>query len=347
MARELHDAMLWEPVGGGAVQCELCAHRCRVAEGKTGLCGVRQNVGGVLKALTYGRVCAVHVDPIEKKPLFHVLPGSRSLSLAAPGCNFRCDFCQNWQISQALRENAGVLSPSLEELEYLPPEQIAVLAERYGCASVSYTYTEPAVFLELAYDAAVAARARGLKNCFVSNGFLTPRAVETIAPVLDAINVDLKCFSEETYRTVCGGALQPVLDCLMHLVRAGVWVEVTTLVVPGLNDSDAELQQIADFIAGRLGLHVPWHVSRFHGDYRRLHTPPTPPETIRRACNLGTRAGLKYVYGGNMPGRADERTRCARCGEVLIDRVGFSVEAVRLRNGACPKCATPLEGVWK
>ena len=339
--------MLWDRAEGGAVRCNLCAHRCRIAEGKLGFCRVRKNVGGALKTLTYGWVCALHVDPIEKKPLFHFLPGSRSLSIATPGCNFRCSFCQNWQISQQPRQDEdGLDSPSLQT-EFIPPETIVELARQNRCASISYTYTEPTIFFELAYDTARLARKHGIKNCFVSNGFMTPEAVETIAPVLDAINVDLKFFSEETYRTVCGGALQPVLDCLVNLVRAGVWVEVTTLVVPGMNDSEEELRQIAEFIATRLGPHVPWHVSRFHGDYQQRSAPATPLATLELARDLGLRAGLKYVYGGNAPGQVDERTYCTRCREVLIDRLGFTVENLRLKNGLCPNCQTPAEGVWE
>ncbi|MBN1556028.1 MAG: AmmeMemoRadiSam system radical SAM enzyme [Phycisphaerae bacterium] len=348
MTADLHDAMLWEPADGGAVRCDLCAHRCRIAEGKFGSCRVRQNVDGVLKTLTYGQLCATHVDPIEKKPLFHFLPGSLSLSIATPGCNFRCSFCQNWRISQQPREDDddGLSTPSRQN-QFVPPEQIVQLARRNGCQSISYTYTEPTIFFELAYDTAHLAHEQGIKNCFVSNGFMTAEAVETVAPVLDAINVDLKCFSDETYKNVCGGRLQPVLDCLENLVRAGVWVEVTTLVVPGMNDSEAELRRIAEFIATRLGAHVPWHVSRFHGDYKQRTTPATPLSTLQTACRLGAEAGLKYIYSGNVPGEADERTYCARCREVLIDRMGFSVQHVHLQNGACPKCDTPLEGVWE
>ncbi|MBN1942794.1 MAG: AmmeMemoRadiSam system radical SAM enzyme [Phycisphaerae bacterium] len=347
MTTELHDAMLWDSADGGAVQCNLCAHRCRIAEGDLGLCRVRRNVGGALKTLTYARLCALHVDPIEKKPLFHFLPGSTSLSVATPGCNFRCNFCQNWRISQSPGQEHSGPSVPLKGTEFLPPEQIVKLAEQNHCDSISYTYTEPTVFFELAYDTAVLARQRGIKNCFVSNGFMTPQAVETIAPLLDAINVDLKCFSDETYRRVCGGRLQPVLDGLVSLVQAGVWVEVTTLVVPGMNDSETELRQIAEFIAEHLGVHVPWHVSRFHGDYQQRNTPATPLSTLQTACQLGAKAGLKYIYCGNAPGQADENTYCAHCRETLIGRVGFSVERIRLSNGACPNCQTPLEGVWE
>lgn len=342
---ELHDAMLWTPADDNAVQCNLCAHRCKIAAGAIGLCQVRQNVTGKLKTHTYSQVCAMNVDPIEKKPLFHFLPNSMSLSLATPGCNFRCAFCQNWQISQQAREdkNGGNI---FRRAQAIPPEQLVNLARQNGCASISYTYTEPTIFFELAYDTAALAHEAGIKNCFVSNGFMTPEAVETIAPHLDAINVDLKCFSDETYRRVCQGRLAPVLACLENLVRAGIWVEVTTLAVPGMNDSEAELRQIAEFVAEKLGKHVPWHVSRFHPDYKKLETPATPLATLERAGELGREAGLKYVYCGNVPGQADECTRCAHCQNVLIDRRGFRVENIFIEDGACPHCQTPLEGIW-
>ncbi len=343
--RELHDAMLWEAGDDDAVRCKLCAHRCRIAPGAFGLCCVRENVAGRLKTHTYDQICALNVDPIEKKPLFHVLPGTMSLSVATPGCNFRCAFCQNWQISQRpRREEQGRLGP--RSTQSIAPETLVQQAEEHRCASISYTYTEPTIFFELAYDTARQAHRRGIKNCFVSNGYMTPEAVNTIAPVLDAINVDLKCFSDETYRDVCGGRLQPVLDCLQALVQAGVWVEVTTLVVPDMNDSEAELRQIAEFIAAALGKHVPWHVSRFHGDYQQTDIPPTPIATLERACRCGKEAGLKYIYCGNVPGKVDERTYCPSCRSVLIDRVGFHVEQITMQNGTCPNCGTAMEGLW-
>jgi pyruvate formate lyase activating enzyme len=338
----LHDAMLWETREDGKLQCNLCGHRCVIAEDAFGFCNVRQNIGGKLKTHSYDKIITVHVDPIEKKPLAHFLPGSLSLSIATAGCNFRCDFCQNWRISQSPRsgsdERAG---------EAIPPEELVELAVRQGCASISYTYTEPTIFFELAYDTSIAAREKGLKNCFVSNGFMTPQAVETISPVLDAINVDLKAFRDETYRTVCGGRLQPVLDSLEALVAAGVWVEVTTLVVPGMNDSAEELGRIAEFIATRLGRGVPWHVGRFHGDYRMTHTPATPLATLESAVQLGREAGLKYIYCGNVPGRTDERTYCPACDKMLIDRDGFCVGRVEIVSGKCPACGEAIEGVWQ
>ncbi|MHC4295510.1 MAG: AmmeMemoRadiSam system radical SAM enzyme, partial [Planctomycetota bacterium] len=293
---EAHEAMLWEQVGGEKAQCHLCGHECIIAEGKYGLCRVRENVAGTLRTLSYSSVVALNVDPIEKKPLFHFLPGTRSLSIAAAGCNFQCEFCQNWQISQSPRTGGGRAGQAVS------PEQIVSAAMSYDCASISYTYTEPTVFFELAYDSARLAQRRGIRNCFVSNGFLTPLAVEKIAPYLDAINVDLKAFRDETYRRVMKARLDPVLECLRSLVAAGIWVEVTTLIVPGMNDSQAELRDIAEFIAAELGSCVPWHVSRFHGDFKMTATPSTPIETLELACSEGQKPGLKYVYCGNVPG---------------------------------------------
>ena len=334
------EAMLYETGEAGVVTCGLCGHRCTVAPGGTGVCRVRRNVEGRLVSLNYDRLVAIHVDPIEKKPLFHFLPGSLSLSIAAAGCNFQCAFCQNWQISQAPRTGAAIRGDAVT------PKAIVAAAERNRCASISYTYTEPTIFFELAYDTATLARAKGIRNCFVSNGYMTPEAVATIAPVLDGINVDLKAFRDETYREVMKARLEPVLACLRALVAGGVWVEVTTLVVPGMNDSDEELSDIAGFIAGALGVDVPWHVSRFHGDHEMGHTPTTPIETLARAVAIGRAAGLNYVYSGNVPGDANESTLCAGCGSMLIQRHGFSVHDCRIADGACPDCGAAVAGVW-
>ena len=336
-----HEAMLYEKLNGQTVRCELCGHKCVIAAGKYGLCRVRENVAGMLLSRSYGALVALNVDPIEKKPLFHVLPGSRSLSIAAAGCNFQCEFCQNWQISQAPRTGRILGGQAVSA------EQVVTAALNYDCQSISYTYTEPTVFFELAYDTARLAQPRGLMNCFVSNGFMTPLAIETIRPYLDAINVDLKAFRDETYRRVMKGRLEPVLTALRALVQAGIWVEVTTLVVPGMNDSPAELQDIAGFIATDLGPHVPWHVSRFHGDYQMTSTPSTPLETIQRAWEIGRQAGLLYVYGGNAPGECSESTYCPQCRRLLIDRMGFQVRNMVLVDGACPDCGRHIEGLWK
>ena len=340
MGDEAHEAMLYEKLDGQKVRCGLCGHECVIAAGKYGICRVRENVAGALKSLSYGALVSMNVDPIEKKPLFHFLPGSRSLSIATAGCNFQCEFCQNWQISQSPRSGSPVRG------EAVSAQQIVTAAVNYDCDSISYTYTEPTIFFELAYDTARLARERGLLNCFVSNGYMTPLAVDTIAPYLDAINVDLKAFRDETYRSIMKARLEPVLTCLKALVAAGVWVEVTTLVVPGMNDSPEELRDIARFISTELSPAVPWHVSRFHGDYKMTGTPSTPLKTLELACHVGREAGLKYVYSGNVPGWGDESTRCPACGETLISRMGFSVRANHLRDGACYSCGQAIEGIW-
>ncbi len=338
---DFHEAMLYDKLDGQKVRCGLCGHRCEILAGKFGLCRVRHNVAGVLRSLNYAAVVAVNADPIEKKPLFHFLPGTQSLSVAAAGCNFQCEFCQNWQISQSPRDGGSLGGQAVS------PEQIVTAAINYDCASISYTYTEPTVFFELAFDTARLAREKGLKNAFVSNGFMTELAVETIAPYLDAINVDLKAFNDETYRKIMKARLAPVLTALKALVAAGIWVEVTTLVIPGMNDSPDELKQIAGFIAGELGCDVPWHVSRFHGDYHMTDATATPIETLELACKLGRDAGLKYVYCGNVPNWADERTYCPNCETVLIDRVGYSIKGINLAGGRCHECNEPIPGVWQ
>ncbi len=337
---ETREAMLYEKLDGQKVRCNLCGHRCVIKAGKYGVCRVRQNVEGSLESLSYDAVVALNVDPIEKKPLFHFLPGTQSVSVAATGCNFQCKFCQNWRISQSPRTG------KLAEGRAVSSKQIVSAARNYECDSISYTYTEPTVFFELAYDTAKLAHDEGIKNCFVSNGFLTPLAVDTIAPYLDAINVDLKAFRDETYRRVMKARLEPVLDCLRALMKAGIWVEITTLVVPQMNDSPEELRDIAEFIANELGPHVPWHVSRFHGDYNMTQTPSTPLEKLQDACRIGKEAGLKYIYCGNVAGQVDESTYCPNCKNVVIERSGFSVRRINLEDEKCGKCGEPIEGVW-
>ncbi len=338
---EPKEAVLWENEDGDSVRCNLCAFRCLIRPGRVGICQVRQNLDGVLYSLNYHAVTAAHVDPIEKKPLFHFLPGSRILSLACAGCNFRCSFCQNWQISQAPREFKVVQG------EAIAPERMVEQALDAGCHSMAYTYTEPTIFMEYAGDCARLAVAAGMKNVFVSNGFLTPEAVDYIGPYLHAINVDLKGFTDRYYRVQTKALLGPVLDTLRYLVhRTSIWVEVTTLVVPGTNDSDEELAQVARFIAEELNPSVPWHISRFHPDYKLTDRDATPPETIRRAVGIGRDAGLHYVYAGNLWGDDSESTRCHACGRMLIQRHGYTIRANHLLRGRCPDCAVPLPGVY-
>jgi pyruvate formate lyase activating enzyme len=333
----IKDATLWAPAGDGAVACRLCAHRCLIQPGRRGVCAVRENRDGRLVTLVYGEVVAAHVDPIEKKPLYHFLPGSTALSIATPGCNFRCGFCQNWQISQAPRSRGGGL-----EGEPFPPAAVVRAAVDAGCRSISYTYTEPTIFFEYASDTARLARDAGLLNSFVTNGYMTAEALEAIRPVLDAANVDLKAFRDETYRKVCGARLEPVLESIQRMKALGVWVEVTTLVVPGLNDGVGELEAIARFIAS-VDPDIPWHVSRFHPDYEYTGAAATPIPTLRAAAEAGRREGLRYIYVGNVPGESED-TSCRTCGAVLIRRRGFKVLASVLEDSRCPTCGTILPG---
>lgn len=333
------EAALWTSGPDGRVHCALCAHRCSIAPGGWGVCGVRENRTGRLVTHAYGRVVAAAVDPIEKKPLYHFLPGTTSFSVAAAGCNFRCGFCQNWRISQA-RARGGEA-----EGRPLPPERIAALARENGCASVSYTYTEPTVFFEYARDAALPARAAGLANVFVSNGYLTAEAVDAARPWLDAANIDLKAFRDETYKAICGARLQPVLDSIARLRDAGVWIEATTLVVPGMNDDEDELADIARFLA-TLDRDIPWHISRFHPDYEITDRPATPVSSLARAAAIGRAEGLRFIYVGNVAGEGD-LTACPACGTALIRRSGFVVRELRIgADGLCPGCRAPVAGRW-
>ncbi len=296
----IRDAMLWDPAEDRAVACRLCAHRCVIKPGKRGVCAVRENRDGRLVTLVYGEVVAAHVDPIEKKPLYHFLPGSKALSIATPGCNFRCGFCQNWQISQSPRREGSAVAG-----EPFAPEAVVRAALDQGCRSISYTYTEPTIFFEYATDTARLAREAGLLNNFVTNGYMTAEALESIRPYLDAANVDLKAFRDETYKKVCGARLEPVLDSIRRMRALGIWVEVTTLVVPGMNDGGDELAAIARFVAS-VDPDIPWHISRFHPDFEYTETPATPVAALRAAVDAGRREGLRYIYVGNVPGGSED-----------------------------------------
>jgi len=323
----------------GKVRCSLCHHRCLIPGGKTGKCGVRKNSGGTLYSLVYGRVIAAHVDPIEKKPLFHVHPGSLSFSVATVGCNFTCRHCQNADSSQMPRDQHVIQGHDL------PPEKAVRMARESGCRSISYTYTEPTIYFEYAYDTALLAAEAGLPNIFVTNGYPSPQALRKIAPFLTAANVDLKAFRNDFYRRICGAKLAPVLETLKLYRELGIWLEVTTLIIPGENDSDRELGEIAAFIAGELGVHVPWHVSAFQPRYHLTNHPRTPAKTLRRACRIGRDAGLRYVYEGNIPGEGED-TSCPSCSATVLTRTGFRVRENRLRDGRCPDCDGAVEGIW-
>ncbi|MHB8868025.1 MAG: AmmeMemoRadiSam system radical SAM enzyme [Thermoleophilia bacterium] len=345
MTLTIHDdglvrAALWEPRGAGpAVRCFLCAHLCTIEPGERGLCGVRENRDGVLYALTFGCAISSAVDPIEKKPLFHFLPGTLSFSIATVGCNLTCAFCQNADISQLPREAGRIRGSDFA------PEEVVTRALEAGCRTIAYTYTEPTVFLEYALACAAPAAAAGLKNVFVTNGFMTRQSFELAAPHLHAANVDLKAFDDDFYRRHAGARLKPVLDTITRMVAAGVWVEVTTLVIHGLNDGEPELRALAGFLAG-LNPDIPWHVSRFHPAYRMLDRPATPVATIERAVEIGRDEGLRYVYAGNLPGHESESTHCPSCHEVVLERRGFRVTGRRLNGNTCSACGAEIAGWW-
>jgi pyruvate formate lyase activating enzyme len=360
---ELHEARFYERLPDGGVLCTLCPHDCHIPDGGRGACAVRYAQGGKLYTLVYDKVVTREIDPIEKKPLYHFYPGSQAYSIATVGCNLRCAFCQNWDISQWPKDHlakhaapagaapaAEPICPSLAELERaipgeaVTPAEIVAAALRTHCQSIAYTYVEPTVFYELAYDTAKLARAAGLKNIFVTNGFIGEAALRELATVLDAANVDLKFFKDESYRRVSRARLQPILDAIRLYRELGVWVEVTTLVVPGLNDSDDELRAIAGFVRS-VGADVPWHVSQFYPAYKMLDRPPTPLATLRRAGEIGRAAGLRYVYEGNVPGERGEDSFCYQCGALLIDRYGFYVRQNRIKRGACPDCGARIDGI--
>ncbi len=336
----MKEAMFYQQKEGNEVVCGLCNHHCHIKEGKRGLCGVRENQDGKLYSLVYGRLIAENVDPIEKKPLFHFLPGSRAYSIATVGCNFRCLHCQNYDISQYPHLQGGEIAGTKRSAESVVEDAV-----RQDCASVCYTYVEPTIFYEFAYDCSVLAHKRKLKNVFVSNGYMSPDVTRHLATVLDGINIDIKGFTDNFYKKVCKARLQPVLDNVKLMHELGVWVEVTTLVIPGLNDSKEELRDIARFVKS-VSPAMPWHVTAFYPTYKMLDRERTPAATLRMAREIGLEEGLRFVYEGNIPGEGGENSYCPACGEELISRFGFSIRRTSLSEGCCSKCGESIEGVW-
>jgi pyruvate formate lyase activating enzyme len=331
-------AMFFDVREENKVKCTLCPHFCVIRDGDTGICGVRKNIRGELFSLNSDKVVAVHSDPIEKKPLYHFLPGSRSLSIAAMGCNFRCRFCQNYSISMA-GTGAGITG------EKMSPDSIVDLALRSGSGSVSYTYTEPTVYFELMFETARAARDAGLRNVMVSNGFISSPALEKLIPLMDGANIDLKSHSDTFYKKECGGRLQPILDSIRYISNSTCWLEVTTLLIPGLNTDERETERMISFLVGT-DTEIPWHVSRFFPNYKAGDIPPTDTALIGDVMKKAEDAGLKYIYGGNYNSGRWEDTRCPECGRTLLSRSGYSVETNDIQNGKCRHCSNPIPGVW-
>ena len=322
----------------GEIQCELCPHRCRVARGKRGLCRVRENRDGKYYSLVYGNPCAVHLDPIEKKPFSHVLPGTTSFSLATAGCNFQCKFCQNWEISQAFPEDVYSYD--------VPPELIVSRAKEIGARSVAYTYVEPMIFYEYMSDISLLAKKAGLLNVTHSNGFINPAPLKNLCKVLDAANIDLKGFTENFYRELCGGELSPVLETLKTLKKEKVHLEITTLIIPTKNDEMSVIKEMCIWIKKELGEDTPIHFSRFYPLYKLKTLPPTPVSTLEMAREVALSAGLEYVYVGNIPGHAGENTFCPKCKKMVIQRTGYMVGEIHLKDGKCRYCGKPISGIW-
>jgi pyruvate formate lyase activating enzyme len=330
----MKEASFYTKVENEKVQCDLCPHHCKIAPGKTGICNVRKNEDGVLYSLVYGKPIAKHVDPIEKKPLFHFYPGSSAFSIATPGCNLRCLHCQNADISQAQND---VFPPG-----EISVEEVVQEAKRSGASSIAYTYTEPTIFYEYAFDIAKRAQTEGLKNVFVTNGYITTEALDHIAPFLDAANIDLKSMSESFYSKVCGAHLQPVLDAIKKYYELGIWIEVTTLIIPGYNDDSEELKLIAQFLTD-IDPMIPWHVTAFYPTYKLTEAAPTSETILKKAVEIGKNTGLSYVYQGNM--RRGEDTFCSSCGKLLIQRQGYMISKYYRSDGTCPVCSQSIQGV--
>ena len=335
----MKEASFYEKAHDNKVECSLCRHHCIIADGTRGICCVRENRGGVLYTLVYGNPCSWHVDPIEKKPLYHFFPGSRAFSIATVGCNFRCLHCQNHEISQLPRDRGRIAGHEMA------PEAVVEEARAGKCTSISYTYTEPTMFFEYAFDIARLAKEAGIYNNFVTNGYIEEKPLEAIHPWLDAANIDLKSISPDFYKKICGARVEGVLDSIRKYRSLGIWIELTTLVIPGHNDSDDEFREIARFIRDDLGPQVPWHVSAFHPTYKLTDVPRTPATTLVRAREIGLEAGLRYVYVGNIPGLDGEDTYCYNCKKPVIKRYGFSISEYSIKDGSCSYCGTIIDGV--
>lgn len=335
----LHEAKFYEPLAAGRVRCTLCPRGCVVGDKQRGYCRVRENRGGKYYSLVYGYPCVIHLDPIEKKPFFHVYPGSKAYSIATVGCNICCKFCQNWDISQA--------SPEDVKAPFRSPDEIASAAIKAKARTIAYTYTEPVVFHEYMHDCAQAGKKAGIESVMVSNGFIKGDALKALFPVLKAVKIDLKSFTQSFYADICDGQLQPVLDTLRRLAGSGVWYEIVVMLIPTLNDSSDEIKKMSAWIVKELGVNVPVHFSRYHPMYKIRNIAPTPLETLERARQIAMNEGLRFVYTGNLAGAEGQNTICPFCKEMLVRRYEYSILENNIVGGCCKKCRKPIPGVWE
>ena len=333
-----HEALFWEKLEDNKIKCVLCPRECEVADVERGYCGVRENRDGRYQTLVYGALCSANVDPIEKKPLFHYLPNTTAFSIATAGCNIECKFCQNWQISQ--------FRPEQVRSRLIPPQMLATMCRSRACPTIAYTYSEPVIFYEYMHDAAAAAREQGIGSVMISNGYIQEKPLRQLCRQLTGVKIDFKAFSEKFYADSCAGKLKPVLETLEVLKDIGIWFELVILVIPTLNDAPDEIEQMSNWVVRHLGPDVPMHFTRFHPTYRMKNLPRTPVPTLERCRRIALDAGVHYVYAGNVPMHPGENTYCHGCRNELIRRVGFRVTANRIKNGKCPKCDTPIPGVW-
>ena len=337
-SRFIVEAKFYEKQPNKKIKCKLCPRECAVGDRERGYCGVRENRGGIYYTLVHSRVAAAHIDPIEKKPLFHYLPGTMALSLATAGCNVNCKFCQNWDISQ--------VRPEQVPADYAPPKAVAQLAKQHGCPSIAYTYSEPVVFAEYLMDAADAGHEAGVQSVVVSNGYMQADSLKAAYGKMDAVKIDLKSFTESYYKDVVVGELKPVLDSLVTLRKMNKWTEIVYLVIPTLNDGDAEFRGLARWIKTNLGADVPVHFTQFHPEYLLKNLPITPVPTLERAKAIADAEGLHYVYIGNVPGHPAENTHCPKCHRIIVERIGLTVRQMLIHKGCCPFCQQPIPGVW-
>jgi len=336
---KLHQALYWEPQKDQKIKCLLCPRQCIVADKERGTCGVRENNGGIYYTLVHSRPCSLNIDPIEKKPLFHFKPGSEAFSLATAGCNIECRFCQNWEISQFRPEQISSKSVS--------PKEVVRHAQRLGASSIAFTYSEPVIFYEYMLDICKAAEGSGVGRIMISNGYINLKPLAQLLPHLDGIKIDFKAFSESFYKNICSAHLRPVLETLINIKKAGIWLELVVLTIPTLNDSPREIEAMSRWIVKYLGPDVPIHFTRFHPMYKIKNLPPTPVKTLEHARKIAMNAGIHFAYAGNIPGHPGENTYCHKCGASIIVRTGYQISSNNLVDGRCPKCKTPLAGIWK